>query len=178
MARFPVLFLLVVAPLVAAQGIYRTTDEDGNVTFTDAPPADSNAAEPVGLNPTNTASPPPKMPSLRSTRTEPEAAREPLYRVVINKPANETSIPMGPGNFSVTVSLMPDLRKYDSLQLFMDGEPRGAPQASKFWDLTNVFRGAHDITVGVIDSDGETVAISDPIRVYVHRPSVNFRNRQ
>lgn len=180
MARFVMLSLLLVAPLIAAQGIYRTTDEDGNVVFTDAP-SDGAAAERVGLNPTNTAPPPPtptpKEPSSNGSDKQTGDAAVARYQVVISKPANETTIPMGPGNFSVTAGIVPSLRRYDSLQLFMDGEPWGEPQASKIWDLTNVFRGAHDITVGVIDSAGETVAMSKPIRVYVQRPSVNFRNR-
>lgn len=176
MAKFLALSLLLVAPLVAAQGIYRTTDENGNVIFSDAPPA-GGATERVGLNPTNTAPPPPSMPASGGSEKATEEPAGTPYKVVISKPANETSIPMGPGNFSVSVSLAPALKKYDSLQLFMDGQPQGPPQASKIWDLTNVFRGAHDITVGVINSAGETVAMSEPIRVYVHRPSVNFRNR-
>jgi hypothetical protein len=69
------------------------------------------------------------------------------------------------------------LKKYESLQLFMDGEPWDLAQAGMIWDLTNVFRGQHDITVGVINTDGETLTMSPPVRVFVHRPSVNFRNR-
>ena len=177
MARFLALALLLVSPLVSAQGIYRTTDENGNVIFTDAPPADSTAAEEVGLQPTNRTPPPPDVPALAPGEERADEPEKAEYQVVIVKPANETSIPMGPGNFSVSASVNPDLKKYYSLQLYMDGEARGSPQASGFWDLTNVFRGAHDLTVAVINSEGETVGISEPVRVYVHRPSVNFRNR-
>jgi hypothetical protein len=175
MARFLVLALLLFSPLLASQGIYRTTDEDGNVIFTDAPPAGSSATEEVGMQPINTAPPARDVPP--SERTTDEPAGEPEYKVLIVKPPNETTIPMGPGNFSVSASTDPPLKKYESLQLFMDGEPRGSPQPSGFWDLTNVFRGAHDITVGVINAEGETVGMSEPTRVYVQRPSVNFKNR-
>lgn len=178
MARFLALVLLLISPLVAAQGIYRTTDEDGNVIFTDAPPADSSDSEKVGLQPTNRAPPPPDVPAFERKTNETGEAENSLYKVVIVTPANETTIPMGPGNFSVSASLDPSLKKYDSLQLFMDGEPWGSPQPSGFWDLTNVFRGAHDITVGVIDGGGENAGMSEPVRVYVLRPSVNFKNRQ
>ncbi len=65
----------------------------------------------------------------------------------------------------------------DSLQLFIDGIPWGDPQPSASWNLTNIYRGQHDLTVTVIDSKGEALANSDPIRVFVHRPSINFRNR-
>jgi len=178
MTRYLALALLLIAPFLAAESIYRTTDKDGNVIFTDAPPADAGSAEPVGLQRTNTAPPPPERPDLQTDEGEKSTAEEAPYSVTITSPASETSIPMGPGNFTVRVRIDPPLQKYESLQLFMDGEPRGGPQASVIWDLTNVFRGAHDITVGVLDRDGETLATSAPVRVYVHRPSVNFPNRQ
>jgi len=179
MTRYLALALLLIAPFLAADSIYRTTDKEGNVVFTDAPPADSSTAEPVGLPRTNTSQPPPDVPALDQDEDSAGAgAEETTYSVTITSPANETSYPMGPGNFTVTVRVQPPLRKYESLQLFVDGEPRGDPQASMIWDLTNVFRGAHDLTVGVVNRDGETLATSPPVRVYVHRPSINFPNRQ
>ena len=174
MLRIIAFTLLLLTPLAAAQSIYRTTDEAGNVVFTDAPSADSRAAEPVGLQPTNTTPPPRAIPALKSPANAPELTRT-SYAIAITSPANETSIPRGPGNFTVTVAIQPALRRYESLQLFLDNVPSGSSQASMIWDLTNVFRGAHDITVGAIDRSGNTIAMSDPVRVYVHRPSINFR---
>ena len=84
---------------------------------------------------------------------------------------------MGPGNFAVDAKIAPALGSGESLQLYIDGIPWGNPQRETSWALTNIFRGAHDLTVAVIDGDGEQLASSDPIRVFVHRPSVNFRNR-
>ena len=84
---------------------------------------------------------------------------------------------MGPGNFSVSASISPALQQGAQLQLMMDGAPQGEPQAQAGWDLTNVFRGAHDLTVNVIDAQGKTLATSEPVRVYVLRPSVNNKNR-
>jgi hypothetical protein len=171
------LALVLLSLSVTAAPIYRTTDEQGNVVFTDAPPADGGAAEPVDIQRTNTSAPPPNRPYTSQADGKKSKPGAPPYTLIITKPANETSIPMGPGNFSVTARVYPALKKYQSLQLFMDGEPRGNPQASVIWDLTNVFRGAHDITVGVINGEGQTLAVSPPVRVFVHRPSINFRNR-
>jgi len=175
MLRIIAFALVLLAPAAAAQSIYRTTDEAGNVVFTDAPSANSRAAEPVGLQPTNTTSPPRAIiPALKSP-TDTPAVTQTSYTIAITSPADETSIPRGHGNFTVTVAIEPALKQHESLQLFMDDEPSGSAQASMIWDLTNVFRGAHDITVGAIDRSGNTIALSDPVRVYVHRPSINFR---
>ena len=169
------IFLLLLIPLaVAAQQIFKTTDEHGNVIFTDQPPPNADAVEEVQLNRTNSAPPPPEIQAL-----EPAPAPEPdavAYDVAITAPANETTIPMGPGNFAVSAAAEPGLPPGGALLLRIDGEPWGEPGPATSWQLTNVFRGAHDLTVAVLDADGQPLAISEPVRVYVLRPSVNFRN--
>jgi hypothetical protein len=168
------LLVLVLAPLPGlADAVYRTVDAQGNVIFTDTPPADGSAADRIDIQRTNTVQAPPPTPPAEPKNPVQETAA-PAYEISITAPANETSIPMGPGNFSVSVSVQPALETYDGLQLFMDGTPWGSPQLDTLWDLTNVFRGQHDITVAVVNKDGETLAMSPPVRVFVHRPSVNF----
>lgn len=168
--------VLLLAPLTGlSQSVYRTVDAQGNVIFTDTPPSDGSAADRIDIQRTNTVEAtrlPEPAPAADAAATEKPAAPE--YQIAITAPPNETSIPMGPGNFSVSVSVNPKLKKYDGLQLFMDGTPWGDPQRDSMWDLTNVFRGRHEITVGVINGDGETLSMSPPVTVFVHRPSVNF----
>lgn len=164
------LLALLLLPLAGAAQIYKTTDEQGNVSYSDMPP-DGSTAETVELQQLNTTPPPPEMPK---PAPEPPAAETVEYAVAIVAPAPETTIPRGPGNFSVSASLSPPLEAGARLQLLLDGEPRGEPQTGNSWALTNVFRGAHDLTVAVIDESGKQLAVSEPVRVYVHRPSVNF----
>lgn len=177
MARLLLLALLLVPPGITAQ-IYRTTDEQGNVVFTDTPPPEGAEREEVQLQPTNTAPSPEPRPDLAPREKDPgEEAAAVKYGVAITVPANETTIPMGPGNFSVSAVVRPSLGTDHKLQLYMDGVPWGEPQTVPSWALTNVFRGAHDVTVAVTDSEGEHLAVSEPVRVYVLRPSIHFRNR-
>ena len=168
--------LLLSLPLVGgAQEIFKTTDADGNVVFTDQPPAGTEG-EKVELKRTNTAAP------TQVRQAPPDSAGAPTevesfeYSVRILSPDNETTIAMGPGNFSVSAAVDPAPRDGEVLQLQLDGENWGEPQQATSWALTNVFRGAHDLTVSVVDAEGEPLATSDPVRVYVLRPSVNFRN--
>lgn len=168
------LFCALLLSSTSSAQIYKSTDENGNVVFTDTPPANSSAAERVEIQEPNTAPPPAQQ---SSPAPEPAAEQAPQFSVDISEPANESTIPNGPGNFSVRGSVKPSLARGQMLQLFMDGEPWGEPKRSAAWELVNVFRGAHDLTIGVLDGKGKTLATSDPVRVYVHRPSVNFRNR-
>jgi len=169
------LFAMLLTSMAVSAQIYRTTDEQGNVVFTDTPPAGSGPAETVELQQINTTPAPP-------TRTAPQAEQQPEEEaaplsVSIVSPAPETSIPMGPGNFTVDAKVAPGLGSGESLQLYIDSIPWGGPQRETTWALTNIFRGAHDLSVAVINDEGEQLASSDPVRVFVHRPSVNFRNR-
>ena len=95
----------------------------------------------------------------------------------ISAPPNETTIPIGPGNFSVSAIVSTELETSDSLQLFINDTPHGEPQRATTWELTNVFRGQHDLTVAVIDGSGTILAVSPAVRVFVLRPSIITRNR-
>jgi len=177
MYRLLILALLL-TPLAGHAQVYRTTDEQGNVIFSDAPPAGSGQAERIEIPETNTTPPPPSWPEPPAEpEPEPEEEGPVSYEVAIIIPLNETSFPMGPGNFSVEAKVKPALGKSESLLLMMDGVPWGKPQRDNTWELTNVFRGAHDLTVAVVDAEGELLVNSSPVRVFVHRPSINFRNR-
>lgn len=168
------LFVLLLLPLGSSAQIYKSTDEQGNVTFSDAPPP-GTSGQPVELRETNTVAAPPER--RQESKPTPQTVMTTAYELAIVAPANETTFPMGPGNFSVSVSLQPALAGNNRLQLYLDGTPWGDPQQGTSWSLTNVFRGAHDLTVAVTDNKGKQLASSEPVRVYVLRPSINFRNR-
>lgn len=176
MTRLPLYTLLLVSLAANAQ-IYKTVDEQGNVTFSDMP-TDRGASERVEVQQTNTTPPPPMAVPRDQPQSEEEEPEAVTYQPTITSPANETTIPMGPGNFSVSAQVEPPLESGAALQLFMDGNPQGVPQESANWSLTNVFRGAHDLEVAVVDMDGNELARSPAVRVYVLRPSVNNRNRR
>ena len=171
------LCLLVLLPQAGTAQIFKSVDENGNVTFSDTPP-NSGSSEQIEVRQTNrTPAPAVIQPLEPVAETAPDAAAAVSYSVAITSPANETTIAMGPGNFSVSAAVEPALGEGGLLQLFVDGAPSGEPQASGSWALTNVFRGAHDLSVAVVDSKGARLAESAAVRVYVLRPSVNSPNR-
>ena len=161
--------VLLATPALAQ--IYKTTDADGNVVFTDQPPTNSTTTESIELPPTNTTPPPPVIAPI-NPRPSPEAAEPIPVEVSINSPANETTIPMGGGIFDVSAAASPPLSSGQTLQLLMDGTPQGPPQTTATWKLENVFRGPHDLVVQRLDSNGKVIATPDPVRVYVLRPGI------
>ena len=175
--RTLLLAILLLLPQLGSAQIYRSTDADGNTSYSDTPPA-SGPSEQVELRETN-STPAPEMvaPAAANTTATQETDEGADYSVSISSPANETTIPMGPGNFSITASVEPALSQGDLLQLHVDCSPSGNPQSSNSWTLTNVFRGAHDLKVVVVSDKDDPLAESEPVRVYVLRPSTNFKNR-
>ncbi len=158
---------------VSAEQIYKSVDKDGNVIFSDHPTGNAATSETVDVEPVNTVSPPPPMPVPATAAPATPAA--PSYTVTITAPAHETTIPNGPGSFSVAASTSPPLQAGETLQLLMDGEKQGDPQSSGSWQLTNVFRGEHHLSVQRLSADGEVLASSPNAVVYVHRPTVGGR---
>ena len=166
------LVILVLASAPSLAQIYKSTDADGNVVFTDTPP-DHTTSEQVDLKPTNTLAPPPAAPASSPGKPGPTLAAPPAPQATITEPANETTIPMGGGNFTVSATVDPGLSGGQGLQLLIDGKPEGEVQPNATWHLMNVFRGAHDLVVQVVDSDGKALSSSEPVRVYVLRPGLN-----
>lgn len=171
--RHWLLILLLLPWVTQAQTIYRTTDAQGNVVFTDKPPAAGVANEEVTLKRLNTAPAPELQPAPRA-----EAEREaPVKRSVsIVAPTDQAVIPMGGGDFEVLASVTPPLAPGERLQLRLDGVASGEPQSGTSWALRNVLRGGHDLSIDRLDADGRVIAQSEPVHVQVMRP-FNIQNR-
>ena len=152
-----------------AQAVYKVTDADGTVTFTDTPPLSGyRTVEEHSVQAPNSAKPAP------TTLAPAAALKEPArYNTRIVTPTDNATIPMGPGNFEVQTAWNPSLASGEILQLLLDGEPVGAPQQTASWQLTNVYRGEHRLQVVRLDESGAQLDASAASTVFVLRPSVN-----
>jgi len=82
-----------------AQAVYKVTDADGTITFTDTPPISGNdTVEEHSVQAPNSVMPPP----TTLAPAAPAAVKEPpRYNTQIVTPTDNATIPMGPGNFAV-----------------------------------------------------------------------------
>ncbi|MBB3167150.1 DUF4124 domain-containing protein [Simiduia aestuariiviva] len=156
--------------------IYKTTDENGRVIFTDTP---SDKAESVELRETNVA------PSI-SGHSEGDAgalpkrpaikAAQSAYELFITSPAPNTHLT--PGDRSLTVSfeasraLKPGLR----YQVLSNGEPLGRSGTETSITVNEIHRGEHQISVIVFDQNQAVLAESPPVTVFVQRAKVKQPN--
>lgn len=170
-----VIVIVVCANSLLAQAeIYKTTDADGNVTYTDQP---VKSAKPVDVRSVNS------IPAVKTPKPDKNAADSPTkaekaekvvnYRSVrIVEPADDTGIGHGPGDFTVRAASTPELAKDHALQLYLDGKAYGDANTSGNFMLTNINRGTHKLKVSVVNAAGKALKSSKPIEVHVFRPSV------
>lgn len=171
--------LIVVGPVSSGWAqIYKVTDDKNGVVFTDSPNVIGNTrghnVEEVELEQINTAAPIEMRANSESanssTTAEPSAVAKPTVSITV--PVNETTIAMGPGNFAVSATPSPALTQGEELTLMIDGVAQGGPQSSASWFIEGSLRGPHDLVVQRTDANGELVAASQPVRIYVLRPSL------
>jgi hypothetical protein len=167
--------LLLLPGLALAQPIYRSIDARGNPVFSDQPPMDGSG-ERIDVSPINRIEAPTTTGPTLPVMLEQEPAVS--YRLRISSPADDTTIPMGPGSFTVSAQVEPRLAEGHTLQLIINADLQLAPQRETTWQLEGVPRGEHDIAVVVLDKGGSAIAKSPTVRVNVLRPSRLYPNRQ
>ena len=170
--RLLTLLALFANEVGAQTAVYKYVDEKGQVVYTDQPPTDTaGKVETLEIEPSN-LSVPPAITAREKPASGSNKAATADYQTTITQPADGETIPVGPGNFSVTARLSPPLGANERVQLLVDGLPIGQPQRQPQWELSNVFRGEHTLVVERHKGADQVVHRSSPSVVYVLRPSV------
>jgi hypothetical protein len=153
-----------------ATEVYRWTDEQGQVHFSDRP---KEGADRIEIRDAQTFQAPEVQPRTSSSqRVEPEAPFR--YRSLeIVQPTQEEVLWNIEGQLDVSMRLEPRLQTGHNLELFLDGQPvenlrPGSTQAK----LTDVFRGVHVLTASVRDQNGEVLIESQPRTFAVQQTSI------
>ncbi|NOX92999.1 MAG: hypothetical protein GXP18_11285, partial [Gammaproteobacteria bacterium] len=154
----------IATPAIAE--IYKRTNPDGSVEFTDVPRSDKE--KPVPLGPMSTFK---AMPAPQKATPASRASANTYSAVSIISPADETTIRDNTGTIKVNISVSPALRPGHKLALLVNGEQKGQSASGSF-TLDNLDRGSHSLTAQVLDKAGKTLISSTPVTVYLFRQSV------
>lgn len=146
--------------------IYKSTDADGNVSFSDAPSA-TTESEPVEIQTPNTIAPT----SAPALTPQGEIKPDFRYTSLSISPANDSTIRSNNGNFSVTLTLTPALKTGHSLHFYFDGKKQAGSGTS--YQFNNVDRGAHNLRAEVVDGDGK-VLIQQSSTVHLQRATAQL----
>jgi len=167
---------------LADKQIFKTIDSDGNVVFSDVPPAPQQSGEPVELPTPNVFPAAPDegktadgremwIVDTDSEASEGDSAPAQYLSLTIRAPANDANIRENTGSFSVFASLDPPLRPDHSLQLLLDKVPAATAGRDAIFTLSNVDRGTHTLQAQVVDDSGAVVFAGQPSVFHLQRYS-------
>ncbi len=167
--------LLLISVFMAAPAfaeIYKWTDDQGVVHFSDEPHAGAETLEP--------GSPPvietriPEMPALDRDEAGDDEAATRYRRLEVIYPENDQPVRSNAGELIVRVALEPLLRGSVRLVPLLDGSPVEALQTSPGeFRLDNVPRGTHTVGAQVESGEGRVRLRAEPVVVHLRRTSVN-----
>ncbi|SEK79841.1 DUF4124 domain-containing protein [Halomonas daqiaonensis] len=177
---------LSVSLVAQAQTIYRTTDAQGNVVFTDNP---ERGGEEVDLDPLTVV---PSRGDVREAEspavinggdsgssggTSAGAGQPfmPYDSFSLLSPDQEETLPTGAaGNVRVTLGIEPDLREDHRVRLLVDGRISQTAMHTDTFMLNNLNRGEHVLQAELLDASGAVRHRTSPVTLYVQRASVNL----
>jgi hypothetical protein len=177
------LLIVLALPLPLAAQVYKYTDEKGVIHYTDKPP--SKGAKPASLPPLHTYKPlaPPEADGSGSSSVTGGEAPAPAYgdkgpaaagdfTVTIVSPVPDQTNRDASGKLAVSAKVSPDMPDGYSLVYYVDGGRQGEPTVSASTTLTDLERGQHSISAGLLDPEGKEVARSAPVTVFLRQPTV------
>ncbi len=166
--------LLLPSAATAAQ-IYKHTDENGNVVFTDIPPRAGENAETVEVDiaaPNSFETPEALRVDPNAWIVDPDAESEVVafsYQYSrITSPADDESVRENAGNVTLTAEIVPSLRTGHQLQLVIDSTVQQVTR-TPYFNLTNVDRGTHVARVDVVDAAGKVLMSGEPSTFHLLR---------
>lgn len=156
--------------LPAAEGeeVYRYTDANGVVHYTDKPPAKNS--QPANL---------PKLQTYRSGQppktfdfSDSPKAGAPKFSVAFDSPSPEQTYREAGASVDVAVSVMPGLVGGYGLLYTVDGQPYNeAPSFSTSVSISGLERGTHVIGVSLVDAKRQPQAQAS-VNVHIKPPTV------
>lgn len=168
-----------------AATVYRSTDAQGNVVFSDQPVGNGERIElePLTVVPSPEPVTEPTPAGERSAdgatpRDDDGAATGPFmpystFRIL--SPQDGQTLPTGRGgNVQVELDIDPDLREDHRVRLLLGGEISQSAMHTKAFMLTNLDRGEHVLQAELLDAHGQVRHRSAPVTLFVQRASVNL----
>lgn len=187
-ALMPLLLLVIASLTVEATAagtliettVYRVTDEQGNIIFTDQPEAKSGVIERQIVSVINLmrapVSPKPEdngaahSPVTNSGSAASASSIQPYTQAIIVSPREGSTLRNTAGAMTVELSLMPPLQAGHQVQLWVDGQRYGSAIKATTLHVANIERGPHQLICRVLNADGRPVAITAAVSVHVKRP--------
>ncbi len=157
----------IAAPLVA--DVYKYVDENGNIVFTDAPPANETIEEVIlpKIQTTEKYNAPLPRGSINRTEAKPKVS---VFEVSMS-PASGEAIRANGGVVSISAIVDPEPNFSLRTNFYLDGElitTNSGTTAS----ISNVDRGAHNLMIEVMNADSGAIIGTASSQVTILRASI------
>lgn len=151
--------------------VYKWTDNQGNVIYSDSPRPGAEAievpTEPAGIVP---------VPAQRTPTPKPSVSGSVYGTLIVASPSEGQILPLlDPlGSVSVSLALEPPLRvsQGDAIRLKLDGQTLGARYTGSEIAIEGVPRGTHTLQVEVVNRAGNVAIASQSVTFHVQVPSI------
>ena len=161
------LCLMLAVGAAQAQKIYKYSLSNGDVVYSDRPPAEDQGEE-IKLGPLQGFSLPPAPPLEDSTAKNKDPAPVGYEDFKVTSPTNDATLRDNGGNVRVSLSLSPRLRRGHSIEVMVDGQPIGSGNDTSV-TLTGIDRGTHTVQAAVKDNAGKEIARSNSVIFHLKR---------
>lgn len=135
--------------------VFTYVDAQGNRVFTDQPKNGNARHVPLAIgNRMPAANTAPAMASTHKPEQKPPF-RYDLLRILVPEP--DATVRSTAGEIIVSVTSEPGLQRGHRYRLLLDGQPTAEPGLSPVFPLTNIDRGTHQLSVEILDEQGQIV---------------------
>lgn len=175
MRTIVLIFIVIASAAMAETTLYRWVDDQGRVHYSDRPRADAQQVqigEPMTYTERRPQAPPARTPDTQRS-FEPADSFAGYNSVGVNSPTHDEVLWNIGGTLRVNLSVQPQLQQGHSIRVnFNGGQVADWPAGSTSHTLKNVFRGTHTLAVSIVDSNGDEIAVSEPVSFHVKQSSI------
>ena len=167
------LLVVFLALALGSADVYRWTDADGQIHYSDRPQPGA-ARITIDVSPPASGSPGNNPAAGNDVDTGGEAA-EPFAQyqsLTIASPAQEETLWNIEGQLDVAAAVEPALQPGHALRFRLDGRTETADPGSTRMQFAEVFRGEHSLQAEVVDEDQQTLVASPTIRFFVRQTAL------
>jgi hypothetical protein len=151
--------------------VWKWVDAKGVTHYSDQPVPGAIKIEVRAGNISQARSAEPSPPSDESAADSQAAQGYATFQII--RPTSEQSIINTGGQVDVAISVVPQLKATHRLNLYLDGRMvTGFPRNATSYALTEVPRGAHNLTAVITDATGNTIQESPPVVFHVRQESI------
>ncbi len=173
--RYLFFFALLSLWVSASADMYKWTDKNGKVIYSDKPNPNGSEEKVTGSPLTTYKTDPAVKRALRkpNTPTPNEIKKRNIYSdFTIEQPINDTALRQNAGNVTVTFAVKPKINTWrgDKIEVFIDGKKAGETNGLTY-NLVSLDRGTHTLNAKLVNSRGKVLK-SDSVTFHLLRASV------